>query len=1039
MSCRRCGGETPAGARFCPHCGASLAPDTEAEGERRHATIVFSDLSGYTALNERLDPEEVEDIMGRVKRLALEVFERHGGVVNQFIGDEIVALFGIPVARRDDAVRAVRAALELHARIRELSVEFARRGGAGLCLHTGLQSGLVIARRSDARSGHYQLTGDTVNTAARILKLAGDDEIVAGQGTWQETGGRFEAEALVPTAVKGKEKPVTGWRILQEREDEARPGNALVGRGAELALVDALARNCLSGAGGGVVILRGDPGIGKSRLSAEFRSRAEELGFAVHQGFVLDLGGSGGREAVQAVCRSLAAGAPSVARDPERDIFRHELLDLPVPDVLQPIAAALDEATRKRGTLREVRDLARNAAAGAPQFVLVEDIHWAEAWPLEHLRALASAAEEGPLLLVMTARREGPEGLLAGWTPEARVLELAALEAADALQLALNYAAVPLEAARDFVARAEGNPLFLEQMLLNAGEAAKEGMPGSIQALVLARLDRLPAPLRGALQAAAVLGQHFSLEAVGHLLGGPVPALDLPLENRLIRTQGGGGFLFTHALIREGIYASLLKARRRELHRRAAAWFGARDLALAAEHLELAQDPAAPHAYLAASQEEARRFRFDRALDLVQRGLALAESRDDRLALFADLARLQLDLGRAVESLAAWQEAMALDPDPALRCRALIGMAAAMRLIDRAEEGLAALAEAEPLTLLEGLEQERSRLHHLRGNLYFGLGRSDDCLREHEAALVQARRAGSAEAEANALSGLGDAHYIRGRMMSANREFGRCVALAREHGLTRIEVANLHMRGWTTHHQGRLQEALDTGLESIALARRVSHGRVELIARSLAAFIGGWLLGEAAPARAHLAAAGALAVALGARRFEGQVRAYEALLEFRFGDRAAAHGKALDTLAFCREHGMAFFGPVVLGMAARFSQDAAEARRLNDEAEQRLEAGAISHNHFEYRALAIDGAIERGEWQDAIRQCAALRRYMADEPSPFYEFVARRGEALAALGSGAGAPDLPARIRALADEAEGKGVHGMGLGLRDALARLESR
>ena len=225
MPCARCDAENPAGARFCsacgaplqaacPSCGAALqdgqrfcngcgararrrrAGGRRDPGERRHATVMFSDLTGYTALNEATDPEEVEAIMGRIKDEATAVIERHGGTVNQFVGDEIMALFGVPLARRDDPRRAVAAALELHAAVDRLIADLGPAPGRpGLSMHTGINTGLVVARRSDARAGTYALTGDAVNTAARLRSLAGPGEVLVSADTWQQVADHFEAEA----------------------------------------------------------------------------------------------------------------------------------------------------------------------------------------------------------------------------------------------------------------------------------------------------------------------------------------------------------------------------------------------------------------------------------------------------------------------------------------------------------------------------------------------------------------------------------------------------------------------------------------------------------------------------------------------------------------------------------------------------------------------------------------------------------------------------------------------------------------------------
>ena len=231
---------------------------------------MFSDLSGYTALNESFDPEEVEALMARVKSDASAVIERHGGTVNQFVGDEIMALFGIPVARRDDARRAVAAALDLHAVVDAYLATLEPAFARSLAMHTGIATGLVVARRSDARAGDFALTGDTVNTAARLRSAAASREVVVSATTWQQVSDAFDAESTAPLALKGKDQALVAYRILGARKAPAGDATALVGRDEELRDFRALAEACAQRRRSRVVIVRGDPGVGKSRLVAEF-------------------------------------------------------------------------------------------------------------------------------------------------------------------------------------------------------------------------------------------------------------------------------------------------------------------------------------------------------------------------------------------------------------------------------------------------------------------------------------------------------------------------------------------------------------------------------------------------------------------------------------------------------------------------------------------------------------------------------------------------------------------------------------------------
>ena len=1093
MTCARCQAEIPAGARFCPSCGAPVgvpcpqcsapifagqrfctgcgadaapaAPPSPAspatnpteDGERRHATVMFSDLSGYTALNESFDPEEVEALMARVKADASAVIERHGGTVNQFVGDEIMALFGIPVARRDDARRAVAAALDLHAVVDAYLATLEPAFARSLAMHTGIATGLVVARRSDARAGDFAVTGDTVNTAARLRSAAASRQVVVSLTTWLQVSDAFDAESTAPLALKGKDQALVAYRIVGARTVPAGDAIALVGRDEELRDFRALAEACAQRRRSRVVIVRGDPGVGKTRLVAEFVAIGRDLGFSCHGAPVLDFGAETGRDAVRSLARSMlgvdgaadeatrrtaierASRARSMA--PEQLLFLHDLLDVAPPAELRALAAAMSTTAREQGSLHALCDIVATVGAALPLLLVVEDIHWADAWTLERLAALAVLAAKQPLLLVMTTRFAGDPSAGAWRTSlhgaPLTGIDLGPLTSEDSQRLAALSSTMPAALVASCVERAEGNPLFLLQLLLDAGAPAQTNLPGSIQALVHTRMDRLASEDKAAMQAASVLGQRFAMEALRHLLDRAGYDPRLLVENFLVRADSGE-FMFCHALIRDGAYASLLHKRRRALHARAAEWFATRDGVLAAEHFDRADDPRAAAAYLDASLTLSEQFRHVAALALVERGLALAVAQETRFALLMARGRLLVEIGRPGDAIEAAGAALEAASNAGERARALIAMAAGMRVNDRIADGLAALDEAEPLATASGLALDLSRLHHLRGNLLFPLGRDADCVREHEVARRLARDAGSLEAEAAAMGGLGDGYYLQGRMRSANRQFQACVAMARANGFGRLEVANLSMIGWTGMHLAELSAASAAGQEAITLALRASQPRAEMMARSLVASVDGLFRGRRDEAEQQLAAALALARTLGARRFEAQALGVRAMLELRDGQRERARLLVDEGLAICSAHGMGHIGPWLHGVRALAEDDPDARPRWLDEGERQLALGSVSHNHIQLREAAIDALLEIGDLEGVERNCVRIESYTAQEPLPMSEWIVGRGRALARVARGERGDALAATLRALRDEGSRAEMFTLVPALDAAIAQVAS-
>jgi tetratricopeptide (TPR) repeat protein len=530
-------------------------------------------------------------------------------------------------------------------------------------------------------------------------------------------------------------------------------------------------------------------------------------------------------------------------------------------------------------------------------------------------------------------------------------------------------------------------------------------------------------------EAASVLGQRFGRDALCYLLDQPDYTPEGLVAHFLVRPQGGS-FLFAHALVQESIYETLLRSRRRDLHQRAADWFSSRDLTLWAEHLDRAGDIGAPKAFLEAARAQAMEYRTERALRLVERGLALAKEPGDVTTLSLFRGELLHDLGSIPESIAALEQALAAADADVQRCRAWLGIAAGMRVTDRFEEAFALLDRAAAVAANANLTAESARIHHLRGNLFFPLGRLNECLEEHQLALELARKAGAPETQARTLGGLGDAEYARGRMASANRNFSECVELARGCGAGRVEVANLSMVAHTLVYLNDFPGALAASRAAVDLAGRVGHHRAEIIAHNAACMVFR-TSGEFRRAKQHAQCALNLARQLGARRFEAV-----GLNDLAMVARAESGlSEGLDllhrALAVSRETGVSFMGGVILGHLAFTTENPTERHAALTEGAEILRKGAVGHNHLWFLRYAIEASLDSRDWESAELYSAALEDYTRPEPLPWSEFFIARGRVLAACGDGQHSAELIAEIQRLLD-------NGKRLGLKITLPAMES-
>ena len=1024
-ACTDCATPLPAGARFCPQCGARAATNAPAAGERRAVAILFADLAGFTKLTSESDAEEVHRLLGRFFELVDGAIARCGGTVDKHIGDATMAVFGAPVAHGNDVERAVRAACEIHDAMTGLSAEV----GKPLATHIGIASGEVVAASTgSAVRADYTVVGDAVNLASRLEELAGLGETIVSDEIRAALGSRLDAESRGSIAVRGFAREIPVWRVVALRAPEAER-HRLVGRASELSRFEA-ALDALAATGRGrTVALRGDAGVGKTRLAQAMLERAAASGLARHRAAVLDFGAAAGRDAAALIARSLLDVGPSAPASACREALERAVAARGLAVEHEPFLAdllgvpqrpggrydAMDHAARARGRIEAIAALAAACADERPLAILIEDVHWAPPALLAALPALREVARDHAMLFVMTTRRDGDPLAALGRGEDQDVIDLAPLSTDESLELAHAFLVARPDIARRCVERAQGNPLFLTQLLQSGADDG--AIPGTIRNVLLARLDRLPATERAALQAASVAGQRFTPSLVAHLCGGAV-ALDEARGRGLVHADADE-LVFSHALIRDAAYASLLHSSRRELHLRAADWYAPRDPVLHAEHLERAEDPRAAQAFLDASKAMAAALRPDLALSLAKRGAAIAQGPLAH-ALWRQAGELARDLGDAGAAVEAFSHAVALAGDERERCVASVDLASAHRLSSAMKEGFATLDGAQPIAERLGLTRERARIAYLRGSLHFARGERERCTEQHELALRLAREAGDDACEAQASSGLADAMYASGRLLSAQAAFERCVALCERRGDARSALMNRLMVALIDHYQGRVASALER-MEAVRLeSREIGHRVAEVMADECAAMVLS-TTGREDEARAYVERSLALARAISSRRFMAFDLDLLGRIEAASGRREAARACLDEAWAILQEVGVGLAGPMVLAARARVAADDAERRDLLARGEAMLGPDAISHNHYWFRMDAIDASLDAGDADEAERHAGELERYATVEPTAWSAFVVARGRARAALLRGTATPAL---IRAMRERASAFGYVG---------------
>ena len=933
--CRSCGQENPDGFRFCGTCGAELEREAPARELRKTVTVLFCDVSGSTAMGERLDPESTRRVMTRYFEEMRAAIERHGGTVEKFIGDAVMAIFGIPVVHKDDALRAVRAAADMRRALAALNDELERDWGVTLESRIGVNTGEVVAGE-----GGSLTTGDAVNVAARLEQLATPGATLLGESTYRLVRGAVDAEPVEALVAKGKSQPVAAFRLKGLLEGAEfiprRLDSPLVGRENELAQLQRAFDHAVSEGVAYQFTLLGPAGIGKSRLVRELHERVDA-------------------RLLSGRCLPYGEG----------------ITYWPLGEI-EPLSSEIDfEANRDEIALQTRRILER-LARERPLLVVFDDLQWAEPTFLDLIDHVTDLARDAPMLLVCVARPELLD-MRPGWGGgklNATTMLLEALTEDESAQLVENLILAQLDSRlkERISAAGEGNPLYLEEMLAMVAEDGNGelSIPPTIQALLAARLDRLAPDERTTVECAAIQGQEFRHDALAELvpatLSGRLAEIRHALVRKdLIRPTGEHTFRFKHLLLRDAAYDAVPKEQRADLHERFSGWLesAAPELAeIRGYHLEQAYRY---RAELGPIDEAGR--------NLARRASALLTNAGQRAAARADVHATINLLERAVRLLPDGDsDAIALYPD-------LAAAIADGGDLERAEELCRAAEELgdEATTLRARLRRIWLRL--LRGAPMAG------AVPEMEAAIAEAERLGEKAILAEGLWRLAVLNTWLGDNAKGEQLLRRSLEHSESLGDARLRAETLWWIGivllWgPTPVDEALAEcrklAGSTDLSQLALAELL------VVQGALLA-----LTGEFAQGR-QLAAEGRwILLELGHKVKYAAVAQPVAIIELLAGDAAAAERflrEAHETLEAAGERGYLSTVSALLALALARQERYAEAESFADQS-RLIGAEDDLITQIYWRVAKAQVAAAGGELAEAAHLAAEATELMTDYDS----------------------------------------------------------
>ncbi len=643
--CSKCGFENPPDHKFCGECGtkftstnatetveektqASIEKTDEsgpgkitsaesptinrktAKGERKYVTVMFSDLSGYTAMSEKLDPEEVQDVMNKIFGEIAQVIAKFEGYIDKFMGDAVMAFFGIPKAHEDDPVRAVRAALEIHERIKSISPQYQVKIGRPLTMHTGISTGLIVSGEFEADKGRKGMIGDTINLASRLESLSQSDEILISPETYSFVAGYFDFEKRDPVQIKGKVQPVHVHRVLTVKAEPVKTFRSfgvraeLIGRNWELGQLQEAINKLLAGKGGTISIY-GEAGSGKSRLVEEIKSSLDKSEISWLEGHAYAYSKNiSFFQLINLLNHTFGIEEGDPRSDIQNKLENQVTALVENPDEVIPYVGKLysieyeavktitSEDWKERLKLA-VKKLLSAMVTGKPTIVCLEDLHWSDPSSLELIREMIPEFDE-PVLFILMYRpgielfSEPQKQKMRQPYSEIQLKELSSSEELNMVESLLNTSDVPVKLQQFIREKVQGNPFYIEEVinsLIESGLLVNQNqqweltrtitqtdLPATIQGVLSARIDRLEKETKRILQEASVIGRSFFYEILSRIseMKENIDTYLTTLETldliKAKQKQPELEYIFKHALTQEVVYSGMLIKERQMIH-----------------------------------------------------------------------------------------------------------------------------------------------------------------------------------------------------------------------------------------------------------------------------------------------------------------------------------------------------------------------------------------------------------------------------------------------------------------------------------------